>query len=119
MSQNTDESWHSFLILRVLAFGSKGAVCHASMHEINTAWLEFEHERLHDVEQWPNSPRKQAVVAAIESTLDSLARHPATDETFKCLICGSRKHNLRVLELPESREPAPISTGWRELEKTG
>jgi hypothetical protein len=89
------------------------------MNEINTAWLEFEHERLHDVEQWPDSPRKQAVLAAIASTLRSLSHHPGIDAKFSCLVCGSRMHNLRVLDLPESREPVPISTAWAELEKTG
>jgi len=108
-----------FLILLVLAFGSSGATSQAGMNEINTAWLAFEHERLHDVEQWPDSPRKRAVLAAIESTLPSLSLHPGIDAKFSCLICGSRKRNLKLMELPESRETLPISPAWTELEKTG
>jgi hypothetical protein len=111
--------WHFFLILFVLAFGASGALSQVGMNEINSAWLAFEHERLHEVEQWPDSPRKQAVIGAIESTLGSLSRHPGLDAKYSCLICGSRQGNLRVLELPESREPVAISAAWTELEKTG
>ena len=103
----------------MLAFGASGALSQVGMNEINSAWLAFEHERLHEVEQWPDSPRKQAVIGAIESTLGSLSRHPGLDAKYSCLICGSRQGNLRVLELPESREPVAISAAWTELEKTG
>jgi hypothetical protein len=89
------------------------------MHEINIAWLALEHERLHSVEEWPNSPRKQAMLAAIESTLDSLSTHPGADATFSCLICGSAKRNLKIMERPEPREPVPISTARTEWKKYG
>lgn len=57
-----------------------------------------EHHRLHSVEQWPDGRRKEAVVKAIESTLDSLSRHPAVSQgNFCCIVCQNRKANLTVL----------------------
>jgi hypothetical protein len=50
--------------------------------------LASEHYRLHTVDQWPDSPRKQAALDAIQSTLESLSRHPATSQTgFACMLC--------------------------------
>ena len=46
------------------------------MQAFNTEWLAYEHQRLHKVEQWLDSPRKQALLGAIRSTLARLSRHP-------------------------------------------
>jgi len=35
-------------------------------------WIMGEHHRLNIVERWPDGPRKEAVLAAIRSTLDRL-----------------------------------------------
>ena len=67
------------------------------------------HQRLHIVEQWPEGPRKEAAIAAIQSTLDSLLRLPAIREAaFSCILCQSRKANVTVLEPPESRVRAGL-----------
>jgi hypothetical protein len=90
------------------------------MQEFNNEWLASEHQRLHSVEQWPDSPRKQAVLDAIQSTLDSLSRHPgAAQGKFSCFLCESRKTKLIVLEPLAYREPLPISAGSTEWERTG
>ena len=36
--------------------------------------LAMEHYRIHVMEQWPDGPRKQAGLAAAQSTIESLAR---------------------------------------------
>ena len=51
-------------------------------------WLAIEHYRLHSVEGWPESPRKDKALAAIRSSLASLSR---ISEPLDCLICASRK----------------------------
>lgn len=122
--KNVEPDLTILLILRMFAFGSQGAPGQASMQEFNTEWLASEHQRLHDVEQWPDSPRKQAVLGAIQSTLDSIARHPGTAQgTFTCFVCQSRKTKLIVLEPQvEPRtycEPAPILAGSTEWKRTG
>jgi hypothetical protein len=107
------------MILGALAFGSQAARGQAGMQAFNTEWLASEHQRLHNVEQWADSPRKQAVLGAIQSTLDSLSRHPGSaQERFSCFLCESRKAKLKVLELRPSRE-LPILTGLTEWQKTG
>jgi len=90
------------------------------MQQFSAAWLAAEHHRLHHVEQWPDSPRKQAVIGAIRSKLDSLARYPRTpQERFSCFLCDARTTKLKVLEIRPTREPEPILTGSIELERTG
>jgi hypothetical protein len=37
-------------------------------------WIAMEYHRLHVVEKWPDSPRKEANLAAIRSSLASLSR---------------------------------------------
>jgi hypothetical protein len=108
------------LILRMLGFGSQTARRQAGMHEFNTAWLAAEHQRLHNVEEWPDNPRKEAILFAIQSTLNSLSRHPGTAHgNFSCFLCESRMTKLIVLEQRAYREPVPISTGSAEWERTG
>ncbi len=90
------------------------------MEKFSAGWLAAEHHRLHNVEQWPDSPRKQAVIGAIQSTLDSLARYPRTaHENFVCFLCETRKTKAKVLEMRPNREAVPILTASTELERTG
>ena len=91
------------------------------MQEFNRDWVASEHQRLHDVERWPDSPRKQASLGAIQSTLDSLSRHPgAAAEAFACFTCQSKNTNLVVLEAPPSDgEPRLFLTDLAEWQRTG
>jgi hypothetical protein len=89
------------------------------MQKFSAAWLAFEHHRLHHVEQWPDSPRKQAVIEAIQSTLDSLSVYPRkSQESFICFVCEAR-NSKKVLEMRPTRESVQILTGSTELERTG
>lgn len=119
MSQDIEFEVAILLILCMLAFGSQSAPCQTGMQEFNTEWLAGEHQRLHNVEQWPDSPRKQAVLGAIQSTLDSLSRHPGTARgKFSCFLCQSTKTKLIVLEPRANREPVPILTGSTQMKRT-
>ena len=91
------------------------------MQKISAAWLASEHHRLHHVEHWPDSPRKQAVIEAIRSSLDSLSRYPRTaEENFICFLCEARKtKTANVVEMRLDRGPAPILAGSIDLERTG
>lgn len=61
--------------------------------------LAAAHHRLHSIEQWPEGIRREAALSAIESTLDSLSRHPAmSDTSFACILCQSKRSNVTVLE---------------------
>ena len=53
-------------------------------------WISVEHYRFHCVEQWPDSPHRDAVLAAIHSTLQRLEA-AATDEPAACMVCERRK----------------------------
>lgn len=76
------------------------------MQMFSAAWLASEHHRLHDVEQWPDCARKQAVIGAIQSTLDSLSRYPHTaQQSFSCFLCEARKTTPKVLKMRPNREP--------------
>jgi hypothetical protein len=55
-------------------------------------WIAAEHYRLHLVEQWPNSPRKQATLAAVYSTLASLGQDSrSATESPECVVCRARR----------------------------
>jgi hypothetical protein len=41
-------------------------------------WAAVEHNRLHCAEEWPDGPYKQAVIAAIHATLESLFENSGT-----------------------------------------
>ena len=72
---------------------------HDRMCEFNTAWLASEHNRLHNVELWPDSPRKQIALSAVQSSLDSLSRQSGTEQgKFICFLCQSKSANLTVIE---------------------
>jgi hypothetical protein len=53
-------------------------------------WLRTEHDRLHIVEQWPDSPHKLAVLTAIRSSLASLIRKVPSAVSLECEICLNR-----------------------------
>jgi hypothetical protein len=66
-------------------------------------WIAAEHHRLHLVEDWPESPHKTAALAAIQSSLQSLA-HTTTGETYApCEICLNRR-KAPVAILTENRK---------------
>jgi hypothetical protein len=70
--------------------------------------IKFEHSRLHSVEEWPASPYKDAVLAAIRSTLGRFEAESPAPETPQCMICASRK--AVVLEFPSrSRASSAIT----------
>jgi len=64
-------------------------------------WFKTEHHRLHVVEEWPESPQKQAALAAIRSTLASLARNlPSGSHVLDCEVCLNREEHSRVVTFP-------------------
>jgi len=73
-------------------------------------WIKTEHYRLHCAERWPDSDYKEAVLAAIRSTLNTLAATSlAPLEQPGCMVCASLRAPALVLELPSrSQSPAAI-----------
>ena len=72
-------------------------------------WIDVEHYRLHCAERWPESDYKEAVLAAIHSTLKSLeATSSAPVEQPRCMVCTSLQAPAVVLELP-SRSQRPTA----------
>ena len=70
-------------------------------------WIKVEHYRLHCAEQWPESDYKEAVLAAIRSTLKTLeATSLAPAEQPRCMVCASLQAPAVMLELP-SRSQSP------------
>jgi hypothetical protein len=74
-------------------------------------WIKMEHYRLHCAERWPDSDYKEAVLAAIRSTLNTLeAASLAPVEQPGCTVCASLRAPALVLELPSrSQSPAAIT----------
>ena len=74
-------------------------------------WIKVEHYRLHCAERWPDSDYKDAVLAAIHSTLNTLAVVASTPvERHRCMVCASLRAPALVLELPSTpQSPAPIT----------
>ena len=74
-------------------------------------WMKMEHYRLHVVEEWPDSPHKKAVLAAIRSTLGRLQTDlPSGFELQRCIVCSSRRAGSAVLEFPSASQRAPSIT---------
>jgi hypothetical protein len=72
-------------------------------------WTKMGHYRLHCAERWPDSDYKEAVLAAIRSTLNTLeAASMAPVEERRCMICASLRTPVLVLELP-SRPQSPAA----------
>jgi hypothetical protein len=64
-------------------------------------WFKTEHHRLHVVEEWPDSPHKQAALASIRSKLASLACHlPSGSHVLDCEVCLNRVDHSRVFAFP-------------------
>ena len=69
------------------------------MREFKTAWLASEHNRLHNIELWPDSPRKHVALKAVQSSMDTLLGQSATEQAkFVCWLCQSKNANLKVME---------------------
>jgi hypothetical protein len=67
-------------------------------------WFATEHYRLHRVEEWPDSPRKEAALGAIRSSLASLTRNlPPAINPPSCDVCASRKQLHSIVEFPVER----------------
>ena len=51
-------------------------------------WIAVEHYRLHLAERWPDSPHKEATLAAIHSTLASLRQDSrSATVSLECVVC--------------------------------
>ena len=62
---------------------------------MNFQWFKTEHHRLHVIEEWPDSPQKQAALAAVRSKLASLARNlPSGPESSFCEVCLNREEGV-------------------------
>jgi hypothetical protein len=68
-------------------------------------WIVVEHHRLHLVEAWPHSARKDATLAAIYSSLSSLDRNWRTSARHDCLMCLSEAGNVHAF--PETARVGP------------
>ena len=74
-------------------------------------WIKVEHYRLHCAEQWPESDYKEAVLAAIRSTLKTLETTSlAPGEQPRCMVCASLQRPAVVLELPSRSERSSAIT---------
>ena len=76
-------------------------------------WIRNEHYRLHCVEEWPDTPYKDAALAAIHSALERLETSLAPNELPQCMVCASRKTRAVVLEFPSRSNRSEPSHGWR------
>jgi hypothetical protein len=64
-------------------------------------WIAVEHYRLHLVERWPDSPHKEVTLAAIYSTLASLAQDSrSATVSLECVVCRARR--AAVIEFPNA-----------------
>jgi len=75
-------------------------------HERIAQWTKVEHYRLHCVQEWPDSPYKQAVLAGIRSTLENLRASLAPIEPEQCIVCAYRRTESAVLTF-FARQEAP------------
>ena len=69
--------------------------------------MKTEHYRLHCVEIWPDSPYKEAVLAAARSVLERL--EAASIEPFEspiCMVCATRRNQTRKVLMFRSRPKA-------------
>jgi hypothetical protein len=74
-------------------------------------WIAMEHYRYHVVEERPDSPDKEAVLAAIRSSLASLSRYPRIVECkLECWVCLNRHMTPAVVELSNAWQIATQDT---------
>lgn len=71
---------------------------------MNFEWIAMEHHRLHLIEEWPDSPHKQAALAAIHSTLEGLLRTHRHGDLPVCEVCLSRPNAPVLVQFPKSLE---------------
>ena len=69
--------------------------------------IKQEHYRWHNAEQWADSPYKDAVLAAVHSTLERLESALEPFEPPACMICSSRKTPAKVLQFPSGPKHGP------------
>lgn len=70
-------------------------------------WIRMEHYRLHTAEDWPESPQKDATLAAIHSALHRLEME--APESTRCMVCASRKTGAVVLQFPAKPQESAIA----------
>lgn len=56
-----------------------------------TEWLAMEHYRIHLMEEWPESARKDAGLVAARAALQGLELSAPSGGTFVCDVCASRR----------------------------
>ena len=66
-------------------------------------WVMVEHHRLVSIEEWPEGPHKEAVLAAIQSTLKSLLQDFRTPVNQVCDVCRNRSRAIHVLDASNTR----------------
>jgi hypothetical protein len=72
----------------------------------------MEHYRMHVMEQWPDSPRKEAGLAAVRSTLESLRTDaPGGELDFVCSECLSTRSRTNLIQFPAPAVHVP-SRRW-------
>lgn len=62
--------------------------------------IKTEHYRLHVAEEWPDSPYKEAVLAAARSALERLEAAAVEPLEPACMVCGARRTGAKVLVFP-------------------
>ena len=67
--------------------------------QMTPKWIAMEHYRLHNVEQLPDSPYKEATLAAIHSALIGLLGATST-RSPACSVCWKRRNEPGVIEFP-------------------
>jgi len=68
-------------------------------------WIQVEHYRFHLVEDWAESPYKEATLAAIRSSLQSLQSDPSDRmAASECSICRERGTSISASSL-ENEKP--------------
>jgi hypothetical protein len=66
-------------------------------------WIATEYHRLYIIEEWPEGPHREVVLAAIHSSLHSLLqKHRPDDQLATCEVCLSRKRASGKLEFSEN-----------------
>ena len=71
--------------------------------------VKIEHYRLHCVEGWPDSPYKEAVLAASRSVLQSLEADIEPLDSLVCMVCAARRNQTRnVLMFRPRPKASPV-----------
>ena len=72
-------------------------------------WVKTEHHRLHCVEGWPDSPYKEAVLAAIRSALERLETAFEPFDSPACMVCATRRNQAgKVFVFPSRPKGSPV-----------